>query len=140
MQQKDTADSKTDQELRASAREYSERYNKNDAAALAALFTEDAVQVTPEGILYGREAIEKSYADTFQQWHPTNHIAKVDQVNAISEVAWKVGEWSCTVQTENGPLPIKGHYASIFVREGDAWKERVLSYNLVPTPATPETR
>jgi ketosteroid isomerase-like protein len=76
-------------------------------------------------------------ADVFQQWHPTNHIAKVDQVNAFGDHVWKVGEWSCTLQTQNGPLPIKGYYASIFFREGDAWKECMSAYNITPPPAAP---
>ena len=43
--------------------------NKNDAAAVAAIFTEDAVQVAPEGLFSGRQAIEKRYADVFQRTH-----------------------------------------------------------------------
>ena len=35
------------------------------AAALAALFTEDAVLVTPEGLFSGRQAIEKRYAGMY---------------------------------------------------------------------------
>ena len=55
-----------------------EAFNKNDAAALAALFTEDAVYVVPEGLFSGRQAIEKRYADVFQRWHPTNFIGQAD--------------------------------------------------------------
>jgi uncharacterized protein (TIGR02246 family) len=120
---KDTVDPQIAQELRASTMKYDEAFNKNDAASIAALFTEDAVQVSPQGLIFGRQAIKKKYADLFQQWHPTDIISKVDQVNAIGNTAWKVGGWSCTMQTENGPLPEKGYFASICVREGDAWKE-----------------
>ena len=38
----------------------------NDAVAVAALCTEDAIQIGPEGPVCGREAIEKEYADLFQ--------------------------------------------------------------------------
>jgi hypothetical protein len=41
-------------------------YNRNDGEAAAALFTEDGVLVTPDGMVFGRQAIEKWYADTFQ--------------------------------------------------------------------------
>jgi uncharacterized protein (TIGR02246 family) len=136
MQQKDTADPQTAQEIRAFTMTYDERFNKNDAASIAALFTEDAVQVAPEGLIFGRQAIEKKYADLFQHWHPTNIISKVDQVNAVGNHAWKVGEWSCTMQTQNGPLPEKGYFASICVREGDAWKECMSAYNMAPPPET----
>jgi uncharacterized protein (TIGR02246 family) len=36
-----------------------EAYNKNDAAAVAALFTQDALLVTPDGMFSGRQDIEK---------------------------------------------------------------------------------
>ena len=44
-----------------------EAYNKNDAAAVAALFTEDALLVEPDGMFSGRQDIERRYADTFQR-------------------------------------------------------------------------
>jgi ketosteroid isomerase-like protein len=34
-----------------------EAFNRNDAGAVAALFTEDAVLVAQEGLFFGREAI-----------------------------------------------------------------------------------
>jgi len=63
---KDTIDPQITQELRASTMKYDEAFNKNDAASIAALFTEDAVQVSPQGLIFGRQAIEKKYADLFQ--------------------------------------------------------------------------
>ena len=130
-EQKDTADQQTAQEILAWTMKHAEIYNKNDATAYAAFFTEDAVYVTPaEGVLYGRQAIEKKYENDFQQWHPTNYVVKVDQVNAIGNEAWKIGEWSCTLQTKDGPFPIKGYFASIFVRADGAWKERLTCYNM----------
>jgi len=120
------------QQLVALHKKWDEAENNNDAAALAALFTEDAVFVTPEGMVLGRQAMEKQHADVFEQWHPTNHISTVDQVNAIGSDVWKVGECSCILQSPDGPLPIKGYFASITVREGDAWKIRMLAYNMAP--------
>jgi uncharacterized protein (TIGR02246 family) len=130
MEQKDTADPQTAQELRAFTVKHAELYSKHDAATYATLFTEDAVQVTPEGLIYGREAIQKKHEDLFQQWHPTDYVVRVDQVNAIGNEAWKIGEWSCTLQTPNGPYPIKGYFASILVRVDGNWKERLTSYNM----------
>jgi uncharacterized protein (TIGR02246 family) len=138
-EQKDTADPQTAEEVRAFSKKYSEAFNKHDASAQGALFTEDAVFVTPEGMVLGRQAIEKQYADIFQQLHPTNHIRTVDQVNAIGSDVWNVGEWSCILQSPDGPSPIKGYFASVNVREGDAWKIRMLAYNLTPAPAETTT-
>ena len=77
-QQKDTADprivqqrdllgvAKAVDESGELHRKLDEAYNKNDAAAVAALFTKDALLVEPDGLFSGRQAIEKRYADTFQ--------------------------------------------------------------------------
>ena len=42
-------------------------YNRQDVAGVAALFTDDAVQVRPEGVLEGRAALEKEYQSEFHQ-------------------------------------------------------------------------
>ena len=64
----DKADPQTTEQLNALSQKYDEALNKNDAVALVANFTEDvAVFVTDTGPIYGRKAIEKWYADAFQQ-------------------------------------------------------------------------
>ena len=65
-QQTNTPDPQLRQRYIALVKKYDDALNKNDAAAVAALFTEDAVFVTPGGILSGREAIEKRYQDVFK--------------------------------------------------------------------------
>jgi ketosteroid isomerase-like protein len=78
-QQKDTLDPQLRQVADALSKKFDEAYDNNDAAAVAALFTEDAVLVTTQGPIYGREAIEKHYAGVFQKVHFNNHVAKPDQ-------------------------------------------------------------
>jgi uncharacterized protein (TIGR02246 family) len=67
-QQKNTVDPQIIDQLNAIAEKHDEAVNNNDAAAVAALYTEDAVFVTDSGPIYGRQAIEKWYADVFQTW------------------------------------------------------------------------
>ena len=136
MQEDYTADPKTAEEIRAFVGEFDKRFNNNDAVAVAALCTEDAIQIGPEGPICGRQAIEKKYADLFQRWHPTDIVCTVDQVSAIGNVSWNSGGWSCTLQGENGPLSIKGYRLDVLVRYGDVWKECISC----STPATPETK
>jgi uncharacterized protein (TIGR02246 family) len=137
-QQKDLADPQTTKKILASIKVYDGAINDNDAAAIAALFTRDAVFVTTEGPIIGRQAIEKWYADVFQWWHPKNHLLKVDGnafhlIGTAGNELWATGEWSETGQSKNGePLSIKGYKLLVFVREGDDWKIRVNTWNTTP--------
>jgi uncharacterized protein (TIGR02246 family) len=140
MEKKCTADPKTADEIRTFVREYEVGFNKHDPAALAALCTEDAVQVSPEGPICGRQAIEKKYEDFFQQLHPTNLKCTVEQVYAVGKVSWNYGDWSCTLQGEDGQISAAGYRLDILIREGDVWRECISCYNKAPTPATSDTK
>ncbi len=105
-------------EFNALGMKYDEAYNKNDAATLAALFAEDAVVVTDTGPIYGREAIEKHYADLFQKLHFSNHLDKRDQysphiIGTAGNEAWSNGEWTQTLQSQKGPIQLKGYWSEI---------------------------
>jgi hypothetical protein len=109
---------------------------------VAALFTEDGVVVGNSGPSYGRQAIEKWYAVTFQAWRPKNHMGKIDPnsprfIGTADNVA-KNGEWSETGQGPTGePIQIKGYWSAIDTRVGDGWKIRMLTWNITPPPAAP---
>ena len=117
-EQTNTPDPQLRQQLSAKCKKYDEAFNNNDAAAVAAFFTEDAVLVTDRGPVYGREAIEKSYADMFQQWRVSNHIGKPDQysphvIGTAGNEAWSNGEWSLTLQGQTGDsIPLKGNWSA----------------------------
>ena len=76
---KDTVDPQIVKQLNAHSRKYDEAFNNGDAAAVAALFTEDAVLVTDTGPIYGREAIEKYHADQFKQFHFSDYLNERDE-------------------------------------------------------------
>jgi uncharacterized protein (TIGR02246 family) len=124
-------------EFAAFGMKYDDAYKMSDAVALAALFTEDAVLVTPEGPFSGRQAIEKWYADLFERWHPTNNIGQTDQLNAIDNGAWAVGKWWCTFQSQNGPVFARGYWSTIYVRGADTWKIRMSTFNQAPPSVAP---
>ena len=71
-QQKDTVDPQIIEQLVAIGKKYAEAVNNNDAAAVAALCLEDAVDVADTGPIYSREAIQKhvpenAFHQPFQQ-------------------------------------------------------------------------
>jgi uncharacterized protein (TIGR02246 family) len=139
-QQKDVADPQTTQKILALMKAHEEAENNYDGAAIAALFTRDAVFVTPEGTIIGRQAIQKWYTDLYQWWHrpSKNHITKLDGnaaylIGTAGNELWATGEWSETGQGKTGePIPIKGYWSDIYVREGDDWKIRVAAWNTTP--------
>jgi ketosteroid isomerase-like protein len=139
-EQTNTTDPHLREQLDAKSKKFDEACDNNDAAAVAACFTEDAVLVNDTGPVYGRKAIEKSYADLFQKWRVSNHISKRDQysphiIGTSGNEAWSNGEWSLTLQGQNeGPYHVKGYWSSVDVREGDAWKDRMQTWNITPTP------
>jgi ketosteroid isomerase-like protein len=141
-QQKDTIDSQIAEQV---TKKIDEGFNSGDAAAVGALFTEDAVFVTPQGPIFGREAIEKLFEGMFQQGHYSNHLNKDDQgsphtIGTAGNEVWRTGEWSSTLQGKSGgPIQLKGYWGAINVREGDTWKIRMLTFNVTPPP-TAETK
>jgi uncharacterized protein (TIGR02246 family) len=135
-QQKNAPDPQLRQKLVDVIAKHSDAMNKNDPAALAACFTQDAVLVTNRGPVNGREAIEKWYADLFKGMRFSDHVLTIDQdsphvIGTAGSEIWATGGWSATVKGENyGPLQFKGYWSVI--RVGDDWKIRMLTPNDTP--------
>src|SRR5262245_25001526 len=57
-QQKETVDPQLIQKLYETiSKKWNEAYNNHDAAAIGALYTEDAFHLTPGGFVYGRKVV-----------------------------------------------------------------------------------
>jgi ketosteroid isomerase-like protein len=138
-----TPDPQLRQELDAFVKKFDEARNNNDAAAMAALFTEDAIIVADIGPIYGREAIEKFHADLFEQFHFSNSLSTADQysphsIGTAGNERFNSGEWSMTVQGQaDDPIQLKGYFSCIDIREGDTWKCRMQTFNVTPPPPPP---
>ena len=132
-QQRDTVDPQIAQQIRALGVKYDEAFNKNDAAAVAALYKEDAVWRTPHGTFTGRQAIEKDYAKReFQQYLCNNHVLKIDQVDAVGNDVRALGTWTCTFREGSHAVKeshVSGHLTWIIVRVGDTWQIRRCTYD-----------
>ena len=126
-QQKDTVDPQIAQQIRVLASKYDEAINKHDAAAVAALYTQDGVRGTyNHGSFRGRQAIEKAYEKwDFNAWHVGNYFTSVDRVTAVGNEVRSTGSWSCVFQSwAGGNQNDGGRYSWFVVREGDTWKIR----------------
>ena len=115
-QQTNTPDPQLRQKLLDVIAKHADAMNKNDAAAAAACFTQDGVYVTDRGPINGREAIEKWYADLFQNVQFSNHVITVDPdspyiIGTAGNERWATGEWSYTALVKEGdPFPLKGYW------------------------------
>ena len=112
-QDQNAVDPKTRQEIEAVGMQYGEAFNKHDAAAVAALYTQDAVRVAdwPGGeSSVGREAIEKGFEKEFAASFPPL-VRKLVQMYAIEDRILYISEYS------HGPF--HGHNVKIFVRDAD---------------------
>jgi uncharacterized protein (TIGR02246 family) len=117
-QEKDTVNPEVRQQIEAVLRKHEEAYNEYDAAAFAAGFTQYAVELSQGGMARGREEIEERYAADLAS-HPTKQSFKLLQVCAVGDAICAISEFfHYNTQT-------KGHYAAIYVREGDTWKIRM---------------
>ena len=136
VEDKNAVDPQVRKDILALSKKFDEMWNKNDAVALAALYTEDAVIVRNTGPLYGREAIEKYFKRLFQAWHISDHLGTVDQysphiIGTADNEVWSNGEWSETTQGQDGfPMQYTGYWSMISVREDDAWKCRFETWNM----------
>jgi uncharacterized protein (TIGR02246 family) len=137
-QQTNTPDPQLRQKLVDAIKKHTDALDKNDAAAVAANFTEDGVFVTPNGTFFGREAIEKKYAEDFKQgFRSSKNTATPDDDSPHiigADRMWATGKWTATVQGKDwGPAEATGYWSVI--REGDDWKIRMLAFNVTPAPA-----
>ena len=113
--------------------------NNKNAAAVAALYTEDAMRVTPQGVLYGRSAIEKDMVEGLKVF--SNIAIKLDQVKVLNDdTVMTTGSWSGTLQGPNGPMQVGGFWGDTDVLDGGMWKARLSTYNMTPPPTPQETK
>jgi uncharacterized protein (TIGR02246 family) len=138
-QQKETLDAQAVKKADPLAGKYDEAENSNDAAAVAALYTEDAVWVTPQGPIVGREAIEKQYAEYFKFGRHSNHTTTYDpatyQITGTTDTIAFSGGWSVTVEVQGKPQEFKGRWLAIYTRGSDGWKIWKSAFNETPAPA-----
>jgi uncharacterized protein (TIGR02246 family) len=107
-------------------------YDAGDAAALAALFTQDGVFNAPSGaVLKGRDAIEKALAGRIKAGWTKETVTTTDTGMAGSAV-WAAGEYALVGSGEVAGKQSSGHFGWVLVRDGDAWHAAMLTANVTP--------
>jgi uncharacterized protein (TIGR02246 family) len=108
------------------AAKYDDAINRKDAAAVAALYTQDRVWTTHDGTFRDRQAIEKGHGQfVFKSWQISNYITTVGRVIAGGNEVRSTGTWSCVHKSWSGPPGnADGYYSWVLARERDTWKIR----------------
>jgi ketosteroid isomerase-like protein len=101
-------------------------FNKKDPAAVAALFTTDALLVGPDGTrVQGRKALTAYFTTTFGFWGNFTYKAEVKEAHPIGSGMW--ADVTSTIQTSGPAGTLKSHLADIIVPVGKGWKLRFVS-------------
>jgi ketosteroid isomerase-like protein len=116
-QEQRTIDPKIRQEVEAVETAFQDAYNKHDAAAIAALHTQDAVELRAwQGSFSGQEAIQKMFEADFAKL-PGNMDNKIVQMNRVS------GEICAIIDTNVGGNI--GHAVRVYTFGAPTWKIRM---------------
>ena len=128
-QEKDTVSPEIRQQIEAVNNKYDEAYNMNDAAAIVGRYTQDAVEVwgwSGGSVASGQEAIAERYKIRFASTASTPGTLshKLVEVFAIGNDICAISEFSHVYRQGS-----KGYAVTIYVREGDDWKIRMMYAN-----------
>jgi uncharacterized protein (TIGR02246 family) len=113
-------------------------YNKGDAAGLTALYTKDAVVISPIAAepIIGAVNIRKFF-DTDLAQPVTGMVIKSTESKMLdANTIIDAGTWTADVPGEKGaaPMHVNGAYAVTFVHQGSDWLLRVDSTSMTPPP------
>jgi len=104
---------------------WSQAYLAKDAAALAALYTEDAILAMPNAPrVNGREAIAAAYGAVFAQVSPTTNDVTVDRIEVAQsgDFAYVVGTYGGTSTMADGSSSADtGKYVAVFKNVNGQW-------------------
>jgi uncharacterized protein (TIGR02246 family) len=118
-QEQSAVDPEVRQQIEAVSKRYGEAYNKHDAAAIAALYTLDAVRVADWSggeSSVGREAIKSAFEVEFAGMAPRVDRSII-QMYAIDDRIAAISEFRQGF--------VHGHALKIYVRDADTWKIRM---------------
>jgi uncharacterized protein (TIGR02246 family) len=107
--------------IRAVAKSFLDAYRAKDAAALGALFTDNAEIVDDEGeVTRGRPAIVDRFAGLFAANEGGTLEAAVDSIRLLSPAA-AIEEGTATVSGDEGKKPETSRYSVLYVKQDGRW-------------------
>jgi len=127
----------TDDELLKAATDLGHRYDSNYASknpeAMAALYENDGLLVSPAGpLVKGREALVDYYRKRFASGATGHHIT-VQEVHVQGDGGYSVASFSVNVKQPDGKTHVeKGKIVGVYQKDSDGWHMRLVQ------PSVPE--
>jgi uncharacterized protein (TIGR02246 family) len=112
-----------------------------DAKAVAALYTDNAIEMPPHvPSVKGRTAIEQFYQKSFAGAKINSLTLTHLETQAMGDNGYDVGTYEQTVTPQGAKAPIKdtGKYTVVLKRAGGAWKVAYAIYNSDMPPPAPQ--
>lgn len=112
--------------------QYETRFNQGDAAAVAALYSEDVVYYDPMGRVHrGRQAVERYYQQSLAAGFSDMTIEKIE-IEVLGDTAYDVARY--TIADPRGE-PLTGYHLAILAKEDGEWVvQRTLVNTRMPGP------
>jgi uncharacterized protein (TIGR02246 family) len=103
--------------------------NRHDAYAVAAVYWDDAIEISPFGVASGRLAIEQRIAEQFKSTDPRDFVETIDEIHISGDFGWFVAHWSDTYVAQPGGdrRARKGYITCVLERRNGEWKARMHS-------------
>jgi uncharacterized protein (TIGR02246 family) len=119
------------------AEAYAKASLAHDATAVAALYTDDAVEMPPfEPPIKGKAAIQQYYTNQFGGPAKLTDLSFTHLESKVSgEVGYDVGSYRQTVTDGQHPMTDEGKYVVILKRAGGSWKIAYVIYSSDKPPA-----
>jgi len=127
--QKLMAPAPAEQEIGSLVKRQTDFLMKKDAAALAGLFTDDAVYATASGEVFsGRAKIRDYYSETIPALGDNfTRESTADEIHVLGTTAWAFGHGRTVIRTQESVADLKDHWAAVYETVGGEWKVRALS-------------
>lgn len=124
---KQQSDEQIGKELAAADSYTVDAVNRHDAYAVAAVFWDDGIEVTPLGVYSGRAEIERNLAEQYKATDVRDFVETIDEIHISGDRGWFVAHWSATdvTQPSGERRPVKGYITCVLEKRNGAWKARL---------------
>ena len=128
------------QAINAVRKQFTDAFNQGDAAAVAALYTEEANLLPPNSpMIVDRKGIQAFWQNGIDAGGRDLQLTVIE-LSVNGDMAYEVGKYTLTIQPEEGEaISDNGKYLVIWKRENGSWKVDVAIFNSsLPLPAPEE--